>query len=133
MTSFSPTRGGYDTSPVAGGDKPYRVYRGGRARGSVPLTSKEQVSAPRKKAVSSGRNGVSRYPGPGPSTRRRRPRWRTLVLLGVLVLFVLFVVWAVASYLYCCVDRLALGPTSSPRSSLNAYCSCLSFAGSSGT
>src|SRR5437764_231196 len=33
------------------------------------------------------------------STRRRRPRWRTLVLLGVLVLFVLFVVWAVASYL----------------------------------
>src|SRR5437588_4122183 len=99
MTSFSPTRGGYDTSPVAGGDKPYRVYRGGRVRGSVPLTSKEQVSAPRKKAAPSGRNGVSRYPGPGPSTRPRRPRWRRLVLLGVLVLFVLFVVWAVASYL----------------------------------
>src|SRR5882724_1320185 len=99
MTRFSPTRGGYDTAPVTGGDKPYRVYRGGRARGSVPLTSKEQVAAPRKKAATSGGNGVSRSPGPGPSKRRRRPGWRRIVLLSVLGLLVLFVAWAVASYL----------------------------------
>ncbi|MDX6503718.1 MAG: hypothetical protein QOE29_843 [Gaiellaceae bacterium] len=99
MTRFSPTRGGYDIASVAEGQKPYRVYRGGRAQGTVPLTSKQQAAPARKKAGVSGGNGAPRYRGPGPARPPRRRPWRRRVLLALLLLFVLFVVWGVASYL----------------------------------
>ena len=73
---------------MATGDKPYRVYRGGRVRGKVP-------SFPRPEA-DGRRGGRPVLPGEG---RRRRPRRRTIILLGVLLLLVAAVVWLVAGYL----------------------------------
>jgi LCP family protein required for cell wall assembly len=69
-------------------DKPYRVYRGGRVKGRVPL-ARASGSTPETPAGAS--------PG-GPKTPRPR-RWGRWVAIGVLVLLVLFVAWGVASYL----------------------------------
>src|SRR3954463_12198181 len=99
MTRFSPTRGGYDIASVGEGDKPYRVYRGGRAQGTVPLASKPQAPPARKKAAPSGGNGTPRYRGPGPVRTRPRRRWRRRILLTMVVLLVVLVGWGVASYL----------------------------------
>ena len=68
-------------------DKPYRVYRGGRAKGRVPLT--RNVSP-----------GSAQPPGSpaGLSTPGRR-RWGRWVVVGLLVLLVLLVGWTVTSYL----------------------------------
>jgi len=68
---------------AASGEKPYRVYRGGRQKGKVPLPGRET---------------------PPPSDGKvRRPRrawtWRRWTVVVLLVLIVLFVVWAVAGYL----------------------------------
>ena len=69
-------------------DKPYRVYRGGRVKGRVPL-ARESVRG----------SGASKGTAPaGPQTPRPR-RWGRWVALGLLVLLVLFVAWSVASYL----------------------------------
>jgi LCP family protein required for cell wall assembly len=82
---------------MAGEEKPYRVYRGGRVKGKVPAPPKER--APR----TSRRDGGSSYKGPGPGGRPPRTpgrrRRRRIVLLTLLGLIVLVVVWAVASYL----------------------------------
>jgi polyisoprenyl-teichoic acid--peptidoglycan teichoic acid transferase len=73
-------------------EKPYRVYRGGRVRGGVPLRSKP-VQPPRE-----GDDG--RYRGPSKPVRPRR-KWgwgrRVALVLGILLL--LLVAWGVASYL----------------------------------
>lgn len=70
---------------MAEGDKPYRVYKGGRAKGKVPVATRPGRS----------RDGA-RVDRP-PTTRR--PRWGRRVGLAVLLLVVLTVVWLVASYL----------------------------------
>jgi LCP family protein required for cell wall assembly len=63
------------------GEKPYRVYKGGRTKGSVPIA---------------GRAGDAPEPAiPGRGKRRTWGRW---VLLAILVLVVLLVVWGVAGY-----------------------------------
>jgi LCP family protein required for cell wall assembly len=69
-------------------DKPYRVYRGGRVKGRVPLAREPAGGSP-------SRDGA---PPGAPKTRRPRRigRW---VLVGLLVLLVLLVAWGVASYL----------------------------------
>ena len=69
---------------MADGEKPYRVYKGGRARGKVPTAS-------RPERQQQGESRRVKPPG--------RPRWRRRVGLGLLLLFVLLVVWSVASYL----------------------------------
>jgi len=69
-------------------DKPYRVYRGGRAKGRVPL-ARHQAPAT---------DGAAAPPGAPPKPKRpRRPgRW---ILGTVAALLVLLVVWGTASYL----------------------------------
>ena len=69
---------------MADGEKPYRVYKGGRTKGKVP-------TAPRPER--------QRQPYARSAKPPSRPRWRRRVLLGVLVLIVLLIVWTVASYL----------------------------------
>ncbi len=81
-------------------EKPYRVYRGGRAKGKVPSASSRPGRTSRDAAGSSGA-GVSRseYRGPGaPRTGTRRPRWGRRIAITVAVLLVLIVVWGVASW-----------------------------------
>src|SRR5437762_987680 len=74
------------------GEKPYRVYRGGRTRGKVPLSGRD------------GRDGRRSYRADGGGPGRqvvRRPRrwtWRRRLLVALVVFVVLLVVWAVAGY-----------------------------------
>ena len=81
----------------ASGDKPYRVYRGGRAKGKVPLARHEREA---RRAV--------RSDGQGPvKIVERRPHrrlwlgwtWRRWTLVTILGLIGLFAVWGVAGYL----------------------------------
>jgi LCP family protein required for cell wall assembly len=83
----------------ASGEKPYRVYRGGRAKGKVPLQRREREA--RRAVRSDG-------PGPGkiverPPRHRRRLwlgwTWRRWTLVTILGLLVLSVIWGVAGYL----------------------------------
>src|SRR3990170_115173 len=69
---------------MAEGQKPYRVYKGGRAKGRVPTAARPEPQ----------RQGAERRTSaPG------RPRWRRRIGLTLLLLLVLLVVWTVASYL----------------------------------
>ena len=70
---------------MAEGDKPYRVYKGGRTKGKVPVATRPGRS----------RDGA-RVDRP---ERTGRPRWGRRVGLAVLLVVVLGVVWLVASYL----------------------------------
>ncbi|HET9115455.1 MAG TPA: LCP family protein [Gaiellaceae bacterium] len=83
---------------AASGEKPYRVYKGGRAKGNVPLE--------RKRRERDERRAVRRSDGRGPGRiveRKRRGRlgwtWRRWTLVAILGLIVVFLVWAVAGYL----------------------------------
>jgi polyisoprenyl-teichoic acid--peptidoglycan teichoic acid transferase len=77
-------------------EKPYRVYKGGRAKGKVPAPSR-QTRAPRRASLGRGRMRLRR-PAAFRFGTPRRPPWRRIILLGLLVLVLLFVAWAVASY-----------------------------------
>jgi len=76
---------------MAAGEKPYRVYRGGRVKGKVPLQSRPE------------RDGGRRPDGKTPALRRSRTRrpwsWRRRLGVGLIVLIVLLVVWALVGYL----------------------------------
>jgi polyisoprenyl-teichoic acid--peptidoglycan teichoic acid transferase len=78
---------------MATGEKPYRVYRGGRVKGRVPLERRE-----RERQARAQRDG--RAPQ---QPRIRRPRrrwgWRRRIGVGLLVLFVLIVIWSIVGYL----------------------------------
>ena len=64
-------------------EKPYRVYRGGRQKGKVPLSAREAPST-----------------APSGPRRRRKPwTWRRWTLVGIVALVVLFVIWTFAGYL----------------------------------
>jgi anionic cell wall polymer biosynthesis LytR-Cps2A-Psr (LCP) family protein len=72
---------------TAPGEKPYRVYKGGRQKGKVPLSGREDRD--RKQPRQQSRGG-----------RPRRPwGWRRWTLLTILVLVVLAIIWGVAGYL----------------------------------
>ena len=69
---------------MADGDKPYRVYKGGRAKGKVP-------SPPRPERQRRAKSPRAKAPG--------RPRWGRRIGLGTAALALLLVVWLAASYL----------------------------------
>ena len=82
----------------ASGEKPYKVYRGGRTKGKVPLarndgrdskTAKKQESF-RGDGGGSGRQVVRR--------QRKRWTWRRWVPLLLVILIVVLVAWGVAGY-----------------------------------
>jgi LCP family protein required for cell wall assembly len=82
----------------ASGEKPYRVYRGGRTKGKVPLARREREA---RRAVRSDGRGPGRIVER--SSRRRRLwlgwTWRRWTLVVILGLIALFVVWGAAGYL----------------------------------
>jgi LCP family protein required for cell wall assembly len=82
---------------AASGEKPYRVYRGGRTKGKVPLARREREA---RRAVRSDGHGPGRIV-------ERRPRrrlwlgwtWRRWTLVTILGLILFFAIWGVAGYL----------------------------------
>jgi LCP family protein required for cell wall assembly len=75
---------------VAGKDKPYRVYRGGRAKGPI------RHEPPKKEA---GRRDDDGYTYKGPKPARKPRRWRRRMLWALVGVILLFLVWAVLGYL----------------------------------
>jgi LCP family protein required for cell wall assembly len=71
-------------------EKPYRVYRGGRAKGKVPTTT-------RGGRVRTGAGAKSEYRGPGASGASTR-HWGRWIALGLLSLVVLLVLWSVVGW-----------------------------------
>jgi LCP family protein required for cell wall assembly len=69
---------------MADGEKPYRVYKGGRTRGKVP-------TAPRPERQPKGENERPKPAG--------KPRWGRRIGIGVAVLGVLLIVWFALGYL----------------------------------
>jgi LCP family protein required for cell wall assembly len=87
---------------AASGEKPYRVYRGGRTKGKVPLARNQ------REARRASRGGAVRSDGGGPGRIvERRPHrklwlgwtWRRWTLVTVLGLIGFFAVWGLAGYL----------------------------------
>ena len=80
---------------MASGDKPYRVYRGGRTKGRVPLATRPEPR--RGRDGGGGGDGKKRDRADRP---RRKTTWtkKTWVGLALVLLLVAFVVWAVASW-----------------------------------
>jgi polyisoprenyl-teichoic acid--peptidoglycan teichoic acid transferase len=79
---------------MARGDKPYRVYRGGRAKGKVPTLPRPDRGRPQRQ------DGGRPKPAPTPrAPRRRRFGWGRRIGLALFLLVVLLVAWATASYL----------------------------------
>jgi LCP family protein required for cell wall assembly len=75
---------------VASKDKPYRVYKGGRAKGPIRHEALEPED---------GRADGDAYTYKGPKPKRKPRRWRRIVL-GILIgLIVISLVWALLGYL----------------------------------
>ena len=84
-----------------GGEKPYRLYRGGRVKGRVP-TATPPKSPPR--GPRTPRDGRREYRGPGPRPKRtprgpRQIRWGREIGIAIFVSLLFFIVWAVIGYL----------------------------------
>ncbi|MGH3030920.1 MAG: LCP family protein [Gaiellaceae bacterium] len=78
---------------MASKDKPYRVYRGGRAKGAV--RHEPSKGRPRRRG-----DGKDPHGGSAPSKPRRRGRrWLRVGLVLVLLTILLVVLWAVLGYL----------------------------------
>ena len=75
---------------MAGKDKPYRVYRGGRAKGPI------RHEPPKKEA---GRRDGDGYTYKGPKPARKPRRWRRRMFWALIGVILLFLVWAVLGYL----------------------------------
>ena len=78
-------------------DKPYRVYKGGRASGGVPTLTRRPRATP-KPPAGDGRR-PEQYRGPGPGKRPRRWRPGRIVALAILLFVLLLIGWTVAGYL----------------------------------
>jgi LCP family protein required for cell wall assembly len=86
------------------GDKPYRVYRGGRLKGGVPTLSRERQTT---RTARDGRRrtrelerlgGPRQPPRPGARPWYRRWSWKRWTVIGVATVFVLILVWGIASW-----------------------------------
>src|SRR5437762_400236 len=76
-------------------EKPYRVYRGGRVKGRVPLQSRPERTA---KDGRDGKNGARDSRSKPP---RRRTKWTKKTWIGITLglILVVLVAWGVASYI----------------------------------
>ncbi len=75
-------------------EKPYRVYRGGRAKGKVPTVRSARVRS--GDGAKPGAGG-SEYRGPGTAVPKRR-RWGLRIGLALAAIVVFLIVWGVAGW-----------------------------------
>jgi LCP family protein required for cell wall assembly len=78
-------------------EKPYRVYRGGRAKGKVPASASRPGRAQPAATAAKGEKRTD-YRGPGARSGAGGPRWGRRIGIGAAALLVLVIVWAVASW-----------------------------------
>jgi LCP family protein required for cell wall assembly len=78
-------------------DKPYRVYKGGRATGGVPTLTRRPRPTP-KSPAGDGRL-PEQYRGPGPIKRERRFGPGRIVFVTIILTVLLLIGWTVAGYL----------------------------------
>jgi LCP family protein required for cell wall assembly len=78
---------------VARKDKPYRVYRGGRAKGPIRHETLKD-----ERGARDGR-GAQEYKGPRAQRPRKPHRWRRRALWALVGLIVLTLVWALLGFL----------------------------------
>ena len=82
-----------------GGEKPYRLYRGGRTKGRVPTVGRPEKERRRERADRDGRRPYRR-PGPKPAARRpRQIRWGREIAIALVLIVLFFIVWAAIGYL----------------------------------
>ena len=77
---------------AASGEKPYRVYKGGRTKGKVPTPQRERQQ---RSTYRSGGNGDR----PVVRRQRRRWTWKRWTWVTLVALFVLLVLWSFLGYL----------------------------------
>jgi LCP family protein required for cell wall assembly len=83
----------------APGEKPYKVYRGGRTKGKVPIAGAERRDRKSKQQESfrsDGRGGNGRRVERRP--RKKRWTWRRWVPLTLVLLIVVLAVWGALGY-----------------------------------
>jgi len=83
----------------APGEKPYRLYRGGRTKGRVPTVGRPEKARTRERPE---RDRRTRYRGPGPKPAVRRPRqirWGREITIALVLIVLFFIVWAAIGYL----------------------------------
>jgi len=81
------------------GEKPYRLYRGGRTKGRVPTVGRPEKAPPRERT---DRDGRRRYRGPGPKpTARptREIRWGREITIALVLIVLFFITWGAIGYL----------------------------------
>jgi polyisoprenyl-teichoic acid--peptidoglycan teichoic acid transferase len=83
---------------MARDEKPYRVYRGGRAKGKVPKVSPTPPRVQRRGAEAKSGEAVE-YRGPGAPAEPKRTRWGLRIGIGLGAVLVLLVLWGVTSWL----------------------------------
>ena len=77
---------------TASEEKPYRVYKGGRQKGKVPLPGRDRET--RREDRATYKSGDK-----GPRRPRNRWTWKRWTWVTLLALFVLLVVWSLVGYL----------------------------------
>jgi len=88
----------------ASGEKPYKVYRGGRSKGKVPLAGGDKRDRGASRKGERSRGGRDGGDGGSSSGRQvvRRPRkrwtWRRWLPIGIVGVVLLLVLWGVLGY-----------------------------------
>jgi LCP family protein required for cell wall assembly len=82
---------------MARADKPYRVYRGGRAKGGVPTLTRRP--RPLRTQPAEDRRPPEPYRGPGPIRRERRWGPGRIIAIAIPLLILVLIGWTVAGYL----------------------------------
>ena len=104
---------------AASGEKPYRVYKGGRTKGKVPLRGRDRDGR-RRRSTDRGGGGGGGSGSDRPVVRRPRQgwTWKRWTWVTLVTLVVLLAIWSVAGYfsvrsgVTAANERLAPGTTS---------------------
>jgi LCP family protein required for cell wall assembly len=80
-------------------EKPYRVYKGGRTKGKVPLAARETADRRASERTTYRSGGGGDNGRPVVRRPKRRWTWKRWTWVTIVAILVFLVVWAVAGYL----------------------------------